>query len=87
MSDGLIRIVSGLQVWRGKCAVTGRRIGGHAPLVIVRWEPSLPPEPYNIVLLVQEAAKKIEVEGLASVDDITRSRIEGRLNWARSICT
>jgi hypothetical protein len=53
----------GVQVWRNRCAVTGRKFGGHAPLVLTRWNASQAPTPYNMILLMQEAAAQLIDKG------------------------
>ena len=40
------------QVWRSRCAITQRKFGGHATLVLTRWDANQPPTPYNLVLLM-----------------------------------
>ena len=77
--------VAALQVWRGRCAATGRRIGGHAPLVLVRWLDALPPTPANLTLLVQAEAAKLEEHGPDSFSPEVKRRIIDRLDWARRV--
>ena len=47
------------QVWRSRCAITQRKFGGHATLVLTRWDAIQPPTPYNLVLLMPHEAEKL----------------------------
>jgi len=73
-----------LQVWKSRCAVTGKRFGGHAPLVLTRWDPKAPLTPFNLVLMMQTHATAF-AEGKEFPDDV-KERIEGRLAWAKQQC-
>ena len=50
------------QVWGSRCAITGRRFGGHAPLMLVRWDRDLAPTVDNLVLMTKPYADKVEEE-------------------------
>ena len=81
------------QVWGSRCAVTGRRFGGHAPLQLVRWRRDLPPTIDNLVLMTKPLVEKVELHDKACpteraptcFDKEVTQRIEGRLAWARKI--
>ena len=80
-----------LQVWKTRCSVTGRRIGGSALMVLTRWDPSQPPTPYNLVLVQQNVAKLIEASplggrGVESISSDVVERIEKRLQWSKDVC-
>ena len=79
------------QVWGSRCAVTGRRFGGHAPLMLVRWDRDAAPTVDNLVLMTKPFAEKVEAgdkEGhrmpVCFEADI-KGKIEGRLAWARVV--
>lgn len=74
------------QVWHARCAVTGRRFGGHATLVLTRWDPEAPPTPYNLVLVMIAQAQIIAEQGTAALPGDVQARIQERLEWARRIC-
>jgi tRNA A37 threonylcarbamoyladenosine dehydratase len=54
------------QVWGNRCAVTGKRFGGHQPLVLIRWRKDLPPTPDNLVLMSMSFAQEIVDEETAA---------------------
>ena len=71
------------QVWRGRCAITGKRFGGHAPLELTRWDPEKPPVASNLVLLAHaERVAVSTVGGKISLDVKMKSHITQRLDWA-----
>ena len=47
------------KVWRSRCAVTSRKFGAKATLVLTRWDPEQPPSPYNLVLLMTTELDKM----------------------------
>lgn len=80
------------QVWGTRCAVSGKRMGGGALNLLVRWDPSLPATPYNMVFVQPAFAAAIEASptggrGVESFDEATKQRIEERLQWAKQICS
>ncbi len=74
-----------LKVWRNRCAISGRRIGGCAPLVLGRWNPEEHPNVGNLVLMTQSEAQKLELNGQGSVDKDIAIEINRRLTWAKSV--
>jgi hypothetical protein len=75
-----------MQVWRSRCAVTNRRFGGHICLTLTRWDPTLPPVPYNLVLLMQNEAQKLYEQGHAAFAPEVVRAITERLAWAKKVC-
>ena len=87
------------QVWRSRCAITQRKFGGHATLVLTRWDANQPPTPYNLVLLMPHEAEKLAgIAGGESGDGKivivgykeslpveVIERIEARLRWAKKV--
>jgi hypothetical protein len=60
-------------------------------MVIVRWDPAQPPTPFNLVLVQQTVAAKIEASptggrGVADFEPEVVSRVESRLQWAKEVC-
>ena len=47
------------QVWGSRCALSGKRFGGHQPLVLLRWRKDLPPTPDNLVLMSTSFAQEV----------------------------
>ena len=74
------------QVWRTRCAVSARKIGGHAPLILTRWYADQPPLPYNLVLMQRPYALLLEKGGHAALPQDCIARIEERLKWAEEVC-
>lgn len=74
------------QVWRSRCAVSNRRFGGHVILTLTRWDPILPPTPYNLVLMMQNEAQKLHEKGKEAFPAETVARIDERLRWAKKVC-
>lgn len=86
------------QVWRTRCAVTGRRIGGQSLMVLTRWNPNAPLTPYNLVLVQQSVLPFVENLFSSSSEVTPQSstenpltpeviqRINDRLNWAKTVC-
>jgi hypothetical protein len=72
------------QVWHSRCAITGRKFGGHAPLVLVRWNEDQLPSPSNLVLLMLPFAESITKGDLSFLKDDDKDRISMRLKWAYS---
>jgi len=95
LDDDDIEFVVG-QVWGSRCAVTGKRFGGHQPLVMVRWRRDQGPTPDNLVLMVASSAKQVEEEDAAAQEQGLNTphcacfppevlaKIESRLSWARA---
>ena len=75
-----------MKVWRTRCAVSARKIGGHAPLILTRWYADQPPVPYNLVLMQRPYAMLLEEGGHAALPVECRQRIESRLVWAEQVC-
>lgn len=78
------------QVWGSRCAITGRRFGGHAPLMLVRWDRDAPPCLDNLVLMTKPHAEKVEAGDKehrvpACFEADVKARIEDRLAWARTV--
>lgn len=73
------------QVWKNRCAATDRRIGGHAALVLSRWDATRPPEVGNLVLLTQTEASRLENEGQGAFSSDVQKKISQRLKWAASV--
>ena len=79
-------------LWSGRCAITQKRFGGHAPLVLTRWNAKQPPVPHNLVLMIQTQAnllldnKSIGEDGLPVCfpPDVT-CFITQRLAWGRAL--
>ena len=73
------------QVWRGRCAVTDRRIGGNTALVLTRWVADQSPTVYNLVLVAPHIAEALSsprgAEGVITVEQ--SEVIRSRLAWAR----
>lgn len=74
------------QVWKSRCAVSQKRFGGHIILTLTRWNPDLPPEPYNLVLMMQNEAQKLAEQGQSAFPPEIVNRINKRLAWAKEIC-
>ena len=74
------------QVWRGRCAITEKRFGGHITLTLTRWFPEKPPTPYNLVLMMQTEADKLNQHGHAAFSKEVQNRIADRLLWAEAVC-
>lgn len=73
-------------MWRTRCAVSARKIGGHAPLILTRWYPDQLPVPYNLVLMQRPYAMLLEEGGHDALPLECRQRIEDRLRWAEQVC-
>jgi tRNA A37 threonylcarbamoyladenosine dehydratase len=74
------------QIWGARCAVTGRRFGGHAPLCLTRWDPKQPPVLDNLVLLAQGPMEQLlsaDGDGRQCFSEEVISSIEETLAWAR----
>ncbi len=65
------------EVWRNRCAVTGKRLG--VVLELVRWDLSLPSVCQNLVLLCTKSIRALESHGSESFDAAIREKIEHRL--------
>ena len=72
-------------VWKGRCAVTGRRHGSkQGGILLVRWRPELGPSRLNWVLMADQCAQELQEKGADhAFDEDIRSKIEARLAWAR----
>jgi len=55
-------------------------------LTLTRWDPALPPVPYNLVLLMQNEAQKLHDHGKSAFSAEVVQRIEERLRWAKKAC-
>lgn len=56
-------------------------------LTLTRWDASLPPRPYNLVLMMQNEAQKLCDVGHSVFPVEVRERIEERLRWAKEACS
>ena len=74
------------QVWHTRCAATGRKIGGHAPMVLTRWDAAKAPTPYNLVLMQRTLAQQLEEGGQGSFAPEVVETINRRLAWAERVC-
>lgn len=54
--------------------------------MLTRWDPNLPPVPYNLVLLMQNEAEKLAEQGKESFPPEIVAKIESRLEWAKRVC-
>ena len=79
-------------VWQGRCALTAKRFGGHAPLVLVRWNASLSPSPTNLVLMIQTSANLLLKPENVGIDGIPLcfppefvKKVNTRLAWAETL--
>ena len=78
------------QVWGSRCAISGKRFGGHQPLVLLRWYRDEPPSVTNLVLMTLSAAEQIQSGDKENATPIcfekeTIARIEQRLQWAKIV--
>jgi hypothetical protein len=74
------------QVWKCRCPVSLKRFGGHMTLTLIRWNRDLPPEPDNLVLLMQTEANKLMELGKEKAFSIEMiEKIEERLKWASKV--
>jgi tRNA A37 threonylcarbamoyladenosine dehydratase len=78
------------QVWGSRCVVTSKRFGGHAPLMLVRWNSMKPPAVDNLVLLSKNNAEKVEADTQDHAKPVcfepeVTARIEERLAWAKAV--
>ena len=85
------------QVWGSRCAVTGKRFGGHQGLVMVRWRRDEEPNADNLVLMVANLAQQVEEEDASAKEQglstpqcacftpEVLAKIEKRLSWARTV--
>ena len=74
------------QVWHTRCAATGRKIGGHAPMVLTRWDAGKAPTPHNLVLMQRTLAQQLEEGGQGSFAPEVVENINRRLAWAERVC-
>ena len=72
-----------LGVWRNRCAVSGARLG--ATLHVVRWDLNKPATTSNLVIMASGALQKFDEEGISSIPDNIRERIENRLASCRDL--
>ena len=72
-------------MWKNRCAATQRRIGGHSALVLSRWNASEPPEIWNLVLLTQAEAAKLEEIGQSAFPPDIAAYITAKLRWAKQV--
>mmetsp|Transcript_2347 Transcript_2347/g.3470 ORF Transcript_2347/g.3470 Transcript_2347/m.3470 type:complete len:334 (+) Transcript_2347:444-1445(+) len=68
------------QVWRSRCAVTGRRIGGTQLLALTRWEKEKGLLPNNLVLLSPKEADRLDAEGTGAFPPEVCQKIQARLH-------
>ena len=79
--DDLEIIVQG--IWGGRCPITGKRFGGHNPLMLTRWRAELPPNIFNLVLVGQSEIEKCRELGPNAFEaDGIKQKIDNRLKWA-----
>lgn len=79
------------QTWGSRCAVSGGRMGGGALNVLTRWDPDLPPTPYNLVFVQPKYGAAIEEcstggQGVQSFSAEVKDRIRARLLWCKDMC-
>jgi len=81
-------------VWQGRCSVSGKRFGGHAPLVLTRWNALLPPTPSNLVLMILTSANLLLKPENIGPDGIPTCfpaeyvvKVNKRLAWAKTLCS
>jgi len=80
-------------VWQGRCCLTGKRFGGHAPLVLTRWNAHLPVCPHNLILMIQTSANLMLKPENIGEDGVPTcypphivEKINTRLAWAKTLC-
>ena len=79
--DDLEIIVQG--IWGGRCPITGKRFGGHNPLMLTRWRAELHPNIFNLVLVGQSEIEKCRELGPNAFEaDGIKQKIDNRLKWA-----
>ena len=79
--DDLEIVVQG--IWGGRCPITGKRFGGHNPLMLTRWRAELPPDMFNLVLVGQSEMEKCRKIGPDAFEaDGIKEKIDNRLKWA-----
>ena len=71
-------------IWKSRCAVNGKRFGGHDSLVLTRWDPTLEPTCTNLVLVSQSGLSILEDKGIQGLPSQVQAEITNRLKWARS---
>jgi hypothetical protein len=74
------------QVWKGRCAISNKRFGGHILPTLTRWDGAQPCSPHNLVLMLQSEAEKLAEKGHEAFSAQTREFIEKRLAWAKQVC-
>ncbi len=72
------------QVWGGRCALSGKRFGGHNPLLLTRWDPSSPPAIDNLVLLAQSEAATLLNSGREGFSPEQIEAVDFRLEWVHT---
>ena len=73
------------QVWRGRCAVTDRRIGGNTGLLLTRWVASEKPTVFNLVLLTPHLVDALAEIGHQAFAPEAVDAITSRLAWAKAM--
>merc|ERR1712196_28378 len=74
------------QVWRLRCAVSNKRLGGQVTPTLTRWYTDEPSTPYNLVLMLKEHAEAFASQGPAAFDKATQEKIVQRMEWAKQVC-
>ena len=69
------------QIWGGRCAISGKRFGGHNPLSLTRWDPERGPAVDNLVLLAASEAGKLVKEGSGAFSQEQVAAVQKRLQW------
>ena len=70
-------------IWKSRCAVNGKRFGGHDSLVLTRWDPALEPTCTNLVLVSQSGLSVLENKGIQGLPSEVQANIAKRLEWAK----
>jgi tRNA A37 threonylcarbamoyladenosine dehydratase len=74
------------QVWRNRCATTNLRIGGHAAMVLSRWDVTKPPTVSNLIMTTQKEATRLDELGQrGAFSEEMCAYITKRLLWAQSV--
>ena len=67
-------------------ATSGAVDGGHAPMVLTRWDAGKAPTPHNLVLMQRTLAQQLEEGGQGSFAPEVVENINRRLAWAERVC-
>jgi hypothetical protein len=75
-----------IQVWKARCAVTGKRFFGPTTMTITRWKADEPPTLDNLVVITRDDVRSLRQHGISAFDAAVVEKIEARLAWARLAC-